>query len=176
MLRRSNADIREALADTCAGKTTLLRLIAGLEESTDGKVFFGGQSQQTSSMFPRLMTLTSTDGGTSIRSDDGAESRQSDHAFAGRADVDATDLSVQDRQIGFVFQSYALFNHMTVAENIAFGIRIRRLPVDKEARCVSASTASLAQGGRRAGALPSLFDIIPGMRMLCDPPADRPFT
>ena len=51
------------------------------------------------------------------------------------ADLDATDLSVQDRQIGFVFQSYALFNHMTVAQNIAFGIRIRRLPVDKDARC-----------------------------------------
>ena len=48
--------------------------------------------------------------------------------------MDATDLSVQDRQIGFVFQSYALFNHMTVAQNIAFGIRIRRLPVDQEAR------------------------------------------
>lgn len=51
------------------------------------------------------------------------------------ADLDATGLSVQERQIGFVFQSYALFNHMTVAENIGFGIRIRKLAVDKETRC-----------------------------------------
>ena len=51
------------------------------------------------------------------------------------ADMEATGLSVQERQIGFVFQSYALFNHMTVADNIGFGIRIRKLGVDKEARC-----------------------------------------
>src|SRR5881392_441088 len=38
---------------------------------------------------------------------------------------DATDRSVRDRQIGFVFQHYALFRHMTVFENIAFGIRVR---------------------------------------------------
>ena len=50
--------------------------------------------------------------------------------------MDATGLSVQDRQIGFVFQSYALFNHMTVADNIGFGIRIRKLGVNKEARRV----------------------------------------
>lgn len=39
-------------------------------------------------------------------------------------DTDATNLSVQDRQIGFVFQSYALFNHKTVAENIKFGLEV----------------------------------------------------
>ena len=38
---------------------------------------------------------------------------------------DATRLSVQDRRVGFVFQSYALFKHMTVAENIAFGLKAR---------------------------------------------------
>lgn len=47
---------------------------------------------------------------------------------------DATRLSVQDRQIGFVFQSYALFNHKTVAENIKFGLEVRRLPVDHDKR------------------------------------------
>ena len=45
-----------------------------------------------------------------------------------------TQASVQERRIGFVFQSYALFNHMTVADNIAFGIRIRKLPIDSAAR------------------------------------------
>jgi sulfate transport system ATP-binding protein len=38
---------------------------------------------------------------------------------------DATARSVRDRQVGFVFQHYALFRHMTVFENIAFGLRVR---------------------------------------------------
>ena len=37
----------------------------------------------------------------------------------------ASEKSVQDRRVGFVFQSYALFKHMSVAENIAYGLRIR---------------------------------------------------
>ena len=39
---------------------------------------------------------------------------------------DATSLSVQARRAGFVFQHYALFRHLTVEENIAFGLRVRR--------------------------------------------------
>ena len=38
---------------------------------------------------------------------------------------DATRLSLRERNVGFVFQHYALFKHMTVAENIAFGLRSR---------------------------------------------------
>ena len=38
---------------------------------------------------------------------------------------DATGMTVQDRRAGFVFQSYALFRHMTVFENIAYGLRAR---------------------------------------------------
>ena len=38
---------------------------------------------------------------------------------------DSTYLSIQEREIGFVFQNYALFKHMTVYENIAFGLDIR---------------------------------------------------
>ncbi|MBI3780842.1 MAG: sulfate ABC transporter ATP-binding protein [candidate division NC10 bacterium] len=38
---------------------------------------------------------------------------------------DATSQSVRDRQVGFVFQHYALFRHMTVFENVAFGLRVR---------------------------------------------------
>jgi sulfate transport system ATP-binding protein len=38
---------------------------------------------------------------------------------------DASDRSVKDRGVGFVFQHYALFRHMTVFENVAFGIRVR---------------------------------------------------
>lgn len=40
---------------------------------------------------------------------------------------DATYASVQDRNIGFVFQHYALFKHMTVRQNIAFGLEIRKV-------------------------------------------------
>jgi sulfate/thiosulfate transport system ATP-binding protein len=38
---------------------------------------------------------------------------------------DATRLSVGERRVGFVFQHYALFRHMTVADNIAYGLRVR---------------------------------------------------
>lgn len=45
---------------------------------------------------------------------------------------DTTDVHVRERQVGFVFQHYALFRHMTVFENVAFGLRVKprkeRLP------------------------------------------------
>ena len=45
---------------------------------------------------------------------------------------DATDTHARERQVGFVFQHYALFGHMTIFENVAFGLRVRprrqRLP------------------------------------------------
>ncbi|GJQ13496.1 hypothetical protein GpartN1_g5287.t1 [Galdieria partita] len=47
-------------------------------------------------------------------------------------DEDATNIRVQDRRIGFVFQHYALFRHMTVEQNIEFGLKIRG--VDKKTR------------------------------------------
>jgi sulfate/thiosulfate transport system ATP-binding protein len=40
-------------------------------------------------------------------------------------DEDATARSAKDRRVGFVFQHYALFRHMTVFENVAFGLRVR---------------------------------------------------
>ena len=48
---------------------------------------------------------------------------------------DVTDRAVQDRGIGFVFQQYALFRHMTVAQNIAFGLKVmkRKARPDKQA-------------------------------------------
>ena len=38
---------------------------------------------------------------------------------------DTTHVHVRDRQVGFVFQHYALFRHMTVFENVAFGLRVK---------------------------------------------------
>ncbi len=43
------------------------------------------------------------------------------------ADRDVTRLSPQARDVGFVFQNYSIFRHMTVAQNIEFGLRIRRV-------------------------------------------------
>lgn len=47
---------------------------------------------------------------------------------------DATQLLPQERDIGFVFQNYALFQHMTVGENIEFGLRVRRIPKSERQR------------------------------------------
>ena len=44
------------------------------------------------------------------------------------ADEDVTGTSPQDRGIGFVFQHYAAFKHMTVHQNVAFGLKIRKRP------------------------------------------------
>src|SRR5450830_142304 len=41
---------------------------------------------------------------------------------------DASQQHVRERQVGFVFQHYALFKHMTIFENIAFGLRVNRAP------------------------------------------------
>ena len=44
------------------------------------------------------------------------------------SDVDVTDHPIQKRRVGFVFQDYALFEHMTVADNIGFGLSVRKVP------------------------------------------------
>src|SRR5688572_30823551 len=41
---------------------------------------------------------------------------------------DVTSQNARDRNVGFVFQHYALFRHMTVFENVAFGLRVRKRP------------------------------------------------
>jgi sulfate transport system ATP-binding protein len=51
-----------------------------------------------------------------------------DYADAGQVLIDGVEtskLSLKDRKVGFVFQHYALFRHMTVFENVAFGLRVR---------------------------------------------------
>jgi sulfate transport system ATP-binding protein len=72
------------LGPSGGGKSTLLRVIAGLEAADRGEVLFAGES--------------------------------------------VTALPAQDRGVGFVFQHYAAFKHMTVRDNVAFALKIRRRP------------------------------------------------
>jgi sulfate transport system ATP-binding protein len=72
------------LGPSGGGKSTLLRIIAGLENADSGTVTIEG--------------------------------------------TEATHLPAQKRNVGFVFQHYAAFKHMTVAKNVAFGLEIRKRP------------------------------------------------
>ena len=51
-------------------------------------------------------------------------------------DAQVTDLPPKDRDVAMVFQNYALYPHMTVAQNLGFGLRLRKLPKDEVARRV----------------------------------------
>ena len=56
-------------------------------------------------------------------------------------DKDVTNLPAEKRNIGMVFQSYALFPTMTVYDNIAFGMKVKKMPkneIDKKVRSVAA--------------------------------------
>jgi sulfate/thiosulfate transport system ATP-binding protein len=67
---------------------------------------------------------------------------------------DATAVPIQNRGVGFVFQHYALFRHMTVRDNIAFGLKVRKLP-KAEIRARVDELLELVQLGGYAGRYPS---------------------
>lgn len=70
---------------------------------------------------------------------------------------DATDTHVRNRRVGFVFQHYALFRHMTVFENVAFGLRVRpraTRPAEPEIRAKVGELLSLVQLAPLAERLP----------------------
>jgi sulfate transport system ATP-binding protein len=67
---------------------------------------------------------------------------------------EATRLPVQQRGVGFVFQHYALFRHMTVRDNIAFGLKVRKLP-RREIRSRVDELLELVQLGGYASRYPS---------------------
>jgi sulfate transport system ATP-binding protein len=64
-------------------------------------------------------------------------------------DQDATDIPVRDRGVGFVFQHYALFPHMTVGENVAFGMKVSK--VKRSAAEIDARVAELLRLVRLEG-------------------------
>jgi sulfate transport system ATP-binding protein len=75
--------------------------------------------------------------------------------------INGADISRQrpdERRVGFVFQHYALFRHMSVFENIAFGLRVRpknKRPIEKEIRRRVGELLELIQLGRWANQYPS---------------------
>jgi sulfate/thiosulfate transport system ATP-binding protein len=56
---------------------------------------------------------------------------------------DASDTHVRERQVGFVFQHYALFRHMTVFENVAFGLRVQPRAIRKDEATIRARVKEL---------------------------------
>jgi len=58
-------------------------------------------------------------------------------------DEDVTDVRPQDRDLAMVFQNYALYPHMTVAANLGFGLRLRKLPREERSRRVAEVAAKL---------------------------------
>ena len=82
---------------------------------------------------------------TSLRMIAGFEHPDSGRVHVGGRDI--TDLPVHRRDMGMVFQSYALFPHRTVAENVAFGLRMREVPKPEIGRRVQAALAQVALTG-----------------------------
>ncbi|WIM11759.1 ABC transporter ATP-binding protein [Enhydrobacter sp.] len=91
---------------------------------------------------------------TSLRMIAGFEMPDTGRVHVGGQDI--TDVPVHRRDMGMVFQSYALFPHRTVAENVAFGLRMRDVPRPEIAKRVAAALAQVALTGledRRPGQL-----------------------
>ena len=84
---------------------------------------------------------------TTLRLVAGLEAASSGRIFIDGRDV--TALPPSARGVSMVFQSYALFPHLSVAENIVFGLRVRRLSREERERRLERATALLGLGGER---------------------------
>jgi ABC-type Fe3+/spermidine/putrescine transport system ATPase subunit len=85
---------------------------------------------------------------TTLRMIAGFEMPDEGRIHVGGADV--TDVPVHRRNLGMIFQSYALFPHRTVAENVAFGLRMRGLPRRDIADAVARALKQVALSGYEA--------------------------
>ena len=91
------------LGPSGSGKTTCLRMIAGFEHPTEGRILLDGR--------------------------------------------DVSDLPPFDRDVNTVFQDYALFPHMTVAQNVGYGLMVRKVAREERARRVAESLAMVRLEG-----------------------------
>jgi multiple sugar transport system ATP-binding protein len=88
------------LGPSGCGKTTTMRMVAGLEEVTDGSIYIG--------------------------------------------DRDVTDLAPRDRNVSMVFQNYAVWPHMSVFDNIAYALKLKKMSKqDIEQKLMSYSSDTL---------------------------------
>jgi multiple sugar transport system ATP-binding protein len=78
---------------------------------------------------------------TALRSIAGLETPDSGRIWIGERDV--TDVQPRDRDIAMVFQNYALYPHMTVFDNLAFGLKLRKTPKDEIDQRVREAAATL---------------------------------
>jgi multiple sugar transport system ATP-binding protein len=90
------------LGPSGCGKTTALRMLAGLEEPTEGRIYLN--------------------------------------------ETDITETAPKDRDLAMVFQSYALYPHMSVYDNISYALRLRRTPRDEIRRRVQEAAEMLQIG------------------------------
>jgi sulfate transport system ATP-binding protein len=133
-----SGELTAVLGPSGGGKSTLLRIIAGLETADSGTVFIDG--------------------------------------------ADVTNVAARDRGIGFVFQHYAAFTHMTVWDNVAFGLKVAKTPKPKIRGRVNdllnlvhldglanRYPSELSGGQRQRMALARALAVEPGLLLLDEP-------
>jgi len=130
--------------------------LEGIEKSFDGttRVVDGIDLVVQPGEFFALLGPSGCGKTTTLRMIAGFEMPDGGRILVGGEDV--TVLPVHKRDMGMIFQSYALFPHRTVAENVAFGLRMRGLPRDEIGRRVSGALRQVAlesYGDRRPAQL-----------------------
>jgi ABC-type sugar transport system ATPase subunit len=81
---------------------------------------------------------------TALRLISGLDEVSGGHIKIGGKDV--SGFSAADRNLGMVFQNYALFPHMTIAENIAYGLKIRKVPKPEKEKAIARVAELMALG------------------------------
>ncbi len=118
----------------------------------DFKALDGVSIEVESGSLTALLGPSGSGKSTLLRVIAGLETPDSGSVFIG--DLDVTGRRPQDRGVGFVFQHYAAFKHMTVYQNVAYGLKIRKRP-KAEIRERVAELLDLVQLGGLAGRFPS---------------------
>src|SRR4051794_39706631 len=106
-----------------AMKISARNIVKAFDGATNRPALNGASIDIASGELIALLGPSGSGKTTLLRVIAGLEIPQSGSVFFG--DEDASLKSVQDRRVGFVFQHYALFRHLNVADNIAFGLNVR---------------------------------------------------
>ncbi len=150
MVQRAQGGYRRARHQDPEGLTRLTSAAIRLEQVTkifDGKIVAVDDVTLdiAAGEFFSLLGPSGCGKTTSLRMIAGFELPDRGRVHVGGQDI--TDLPVHKRDMGMVFQSYALFPHRTVVENVAFGLRMRDVPKSDIERRVKAALAQVALTG-----------------------------